>query len=159
MTQTLPAIALAALLTLGAQTADARGEGRAMLPSFEQLDPTGSGAISLQDLQAYFQANATARQDQVVTKLMEHADADGKLDADALRKGLDAMRAERRAEMGEHGRRGADREGRGERREMGARLFERMDANNDDKVDAAEYAAFAERMSEHQGRRGWGWRN
>jgi hypothetical protein len=34
-----------------------------------------------------------------------------------------------------------------------------MDANNDDKVDAAEYAAFAERMSEHQGRRGWGWRN
>ncbi|MFN4056724.1 MAG: hypothetical protein ACK4HW_00890 [Roseinatronobacter sp.] len=159
MTQTLPAIALAALLTLGAQTADARGEGRALLPSFDQLDPTESGAITRADLQNYMQGSMTARHDQFIAKLMEQADADGKLDADALRKGLEAMHADRRAALDQSGRRGGAHRGNHDATEMGARLFERMDTNKDGKVDAAEYAAFTERMSEQRGRRGWGWRN
>lgn len=157
MTQTLPAIALAALITLGAQTADARGEGHAALPSFDQLDPAGTGAITLADLQTYLQAQRAGRQDQVIAKLMEQAGPDGKLDEAALRQGLEALRAERMAELGQSRRHGGP-----DQAEMGARMFARMDANDDGKVDAEEYGAFASRMAEHRGegrrgehRRGW----
>lgn len=123
-----------------------------------------------------------ARADTAAARLMEAAGEDGLLSAEELSAVLDAQRADRgqgfdRGERGERGEgraeRGGDRDDRGKRGEhradrggerrgggdrmdpaqMGARLFDRVDANNDDVVDMSEYAAFAERMAERMDRR------
>lgn len=159
MQLTLPLLAVVTALGLSATTADARGENRAILPSFEELDTNQSGSITLEDMQAHFAGRVAARQDQVIARLMENADADGKLDAEGLRRGLEALRNEQRAALGER-RRGHEHGQRAnapEQGEMGARMFQRIDANNDGVIDAAEYEAFTTRMAERTEQRGRGW--
>lgn len=141
---------------LGSMPADARTAERPSLPGFEQLDRDQSGTITLEDFQTHLQTMRSERQDQVVEKLMEHANADGMLDADALRAGLDALAEDRRAAMSGH-RRAQGASARGQRAEFGQRMFDRIDANDDGVVDAQEYEAFMDRMqtrmTRHEDRR------
>ncbi len=167
MKTTLPVLAALAALGLGATMAQAQRADRPAMPTFEQLDTDQSGSVTLEDFQAYAATRVSTRQDEAVAKLMERAGTDGKLDEAGLRAGLEAMREEQRANMGErmregrgghgedHGRKGRhDRAERGgERGQMGARMFSRIDTNDDGSVDAAEYEAFTTRMSERMAER------
>ncbi|MGY6704184.1 hypothetical protein [Roseinatronobacter sp.] len=140
----------------GTLSAEARTAERPAMPGFEQLDRDQSGTITLEDFQAHLQTMRTGRQDQIVEKLMEQANDDGMLDADALRAGLEALAEDRRAAMSGH-RRSQGAGPRGERAEFGQRMFDRIDANDDGVVDAQEYEAFTERMqtrmTRHEDRR------
>ncbi|MCH8465290.1 MAG: EF-hand domain-containing protein [Roseinatronobacter sp.] len=128
------------LAAAGAATgASAAGQGRMGLPSFESLDSAGTGQISPEQFQALMQAP----QERLVARLMEQANDDGLLDEAALRAGLASLRPEAR---------GDDR--RAERaQDRGARLFSRIDSNNDGVIDAEEYARFTDRMEERSEKR------
>ncbi|MDD7969579.1 hypothetical protein [Roseinatronobacter alkalisoli] len=126
-------------------TADARSTGRPAMPGFEQLDHNQSGSITLEDFQTHLQTMRSDRQDQIVTKLMEHANDDGLLNESALRAGLDALAEDRRTAMTGQ-RRARDASPRGDSAEFAERMFGRIDANGDGVVDAQEYDAFTERM-------------
>lgn len=179
MKKTLPVLAALAALGFSATMADARGSERPAMPTFEQLDSNQSGSVTLEDFQAYFASRVSDRQDEMIGKLMERAGEDGKLDEAGLRAGLEVMRTERGEAMDDrmrdgrkgHGRDHGDkrRDKRADRRaergqmgvpgQMGARMFGRIDTNDDGSVDAAEYEAFTTRMAEWMERRGAGPRN
>jgi Ca2+-binding EF-hand superfamily protein len=130
--------ALIGVLMLAATGASASGQGRmGMLPDFETLDSAGTGQITPEQFQALLQAP----QDRMVARLMEQANEDGLLDEAALRAGLATLRPE----------------GRGSEN-RGARMFSRIDSNDDGVIDADEYARFTARMAErgekHQKPRG-----
>jgi Ca2+-binding EF-hand superfamily protein len=125
--------------------ASASGQGRmGMLPDFETLDSAGTGQITPEQFQALLQAP----QERMVARIMEQANADGLLDEAALRAGLASLRQGAQAD-----------DTRAERRaERGARMFSRIDSNDDGVIDADEYARFTARMAEraenHQKPRG-----
>lgn len=141
MTRTLPIFLGALALVALPVVADARGmgQGPAMMPAFDTLDRDGSGTVTLEDFQAAIGAPQGAAHDQMVARLMQEADAEGKLDEAALRAGLDAFATERR-----EARRDA----------MQTRLFARIDANDDGVISAEEYESFTNRMAERMERRG-----
>lgn len=141
MTRTLPVFLGALALVAVPMVADARGmgQGRAMLPGFEALDSDGSGAVTLEDFQAAISNPQALARDQLVARLMQEADADGKLDEAALRAGLEAHSNERREAR---------------RTQMQTRMFERIDTDGDGVISAEEYEAFTTRMSERMERRG-----
>lgn len=137
---------MAATLALGAVQAQANNDARRggfPLPEFGELDANQSGSFTRDDLTAFLQNRGTW-QDRIVARLMEQADADGKLDEARLRAGLQAM-ADARAPRGGN---------RMDPERMGARMFDRIDANDDGVVDADEYAAFRDHAAERMGRRG-----
>lgn len=115
--------------------ASASGQGRmGMLPDFETLDSAGTGQITPEQFQALLQAP----QERMVARIMEQANADGLLDEAALRAGLASLRQGAQAD-----------DTRAERRaERGARMFSRIDSNDDGVIDADEYARFTARMAE-----------
>jgi Ca2+-binding EF-hand superfamily protein len=130
--------ALIGAMLLAATGASASGQGRmGALPDFEALDSAGTGQITPEQFQSLMQTP----QEWMVARLMEQANDDGLLDEAALRAGLASLRPE--------GRGGENR---------GARLFSRIDSNNDGVIDADEYARFSDRMTEraekHQRPRG-----
>ena len=133
-------LAACAVLMLPAM-AEARGpgQGAAMLPGFEVLDTDGSGVVTLEDFQAALEDPRAAQREQMVARLMQEADADGKLDEAALRDGLTAYAAELREAR---------------RASMQARLFGRIDANSDGVISAEEYEAFINRSAGRMERRG-----
>ena len=137
---------MAATLALGTLQAQAKNDGRRAgmpLPEFGELDRDGTGSFTRDDLTAFLQERGNW-QDRIVARLMEQADDDGKLDEARLRAGFQAM-ADARAPRGGN-RMDAER--------MGARMFDRIDANNDGVIDADEYAAFRDRAAARMGRRG-----
>ena len=117
----------AAIGALMLMTAPATAQTRMSMPSFEQLDPASSGSLSLDAFQAGLQQHRVAAQDQMIERMMEHADENGMLDEAGLRAALADMRAERRTDMA-------------------ARLFSRIDRNDDGVIDAEEYARFTDMM-------------
>lgn len=133
-------IALAGPAAAFGPGSDARKPAPVMLPGFEALDSTGSGSVTLEEFQARLQTGA-ARQEAVIAGLMQHADESGRLDEDALRAGFDTMRQARQDQT------------RAQRGTMGARLFARIDVNEDGVIDAEEYEAFTTRMAERMERR------
>lgn len=146
MTKTIPTLAIIAALGLGLglSAASARGMDRPALPTFEELDIQKKGALTLEDMQQYFASRQSARVDEMVAELMKQQSG---LDEAALRAAIEGMMGQRRAEAGTKMRRGADGE-------MGARMFQRIDANSDGSVTAEEYAAFTAKVSERmEGRR------
>jgi Ca2+-binding EF-hand superfamily protein len=151
MTQTIPTLAIitALGLGLGITSASARGMDRPALPTFEELDTQKKGAVTLEDMQQFFASRQGARVDEMVASLMKQQSG---LDEAALRAAIEGMMTERRAEAGNKMRRGDDTE-------MGARMFQRIDADKDGSVTAEEYAAFAAKVSDRMenrrdGRRG-----
>lgn len=139
MTQRVPIILSAfALLALPAM-AEARGMGQgAMLPGFDTLDTDSSGAVTLEQFQTALSDPRAAMQEQMIARLMQEADAEGRLDEAALRAGLAAYREERR-----EARSAA----------MQARLFARIDADGDGVISAEEYEAFQNRSAARMERR------
>lgn len=140
MTQKLAMmLGAAALLALPAM-AEARSMGQgAMLPGFDTLDADGSGQVTLEQFQAGLGAPGAAMRDQMIARLMQEADAEGKLDEAALRAGLEGYVEERRAARAAV---------------MQERLFSRIDADGDGVITAEEYEAFATRSAERMERRG-----
>lgn len=141
MTQRVPLTLAACAVLLLPAMAEARGpgQGAALLPGFEALDADGSGAVTLEDFQAALDDPRATMREQMVARLMQEADAEGRLDEAALRAGLSAYADERR-----EARRAA----------MQARLFGRIDANDDGVISAEEYDAFISRSAERMERRG-----
>ncbi len=133
-------LAVCAVLMLPVM-AEARGpgQGAAMWPGFEALDTDGSGVVTLEEFQAALEDPRAAQREQMVARLMQEADADGKLDEDALRNGLTAYAEERREAR---------------RASMQARMFGRIDANSDGVISAEEYEAFLNRSAGRMERRG-----
>jgi len=121
--------------------AEARGMGqdRAMLPGFETMDADGSGQVTLEDFQAALADPRGQTREQMITRLMQEADAEGKLDEDALRAGLQAYVTERREAR---------------REMMQTRLFARIDADSDGVITPEEYDAFRNRAAENMQKRG-----
>lgn len=142
--KTMPMMMGVLVVGLTPLMAEARGMGN--MPSFEMLDRDGSGSLSVEDFQAGLQGMRNAMHDQVIARLMEQADDDGRLDEDALRAGFAALHQEWQAR----------REGAGAARRamMQSRLFDRIDSNNDGVIDAEEYEAFLARRSERMEQRG-----
>ncbi len=140
MTQRVPIILGAfALLALPAM-ADARGMGQGtMLPGFDMLDADKSGAVTLEQFQTALSDPRAAMQEQMIARLMQEADAEGKLDEAALRAGLAGYATERR-----EARSAA----------MQARLFAQIDADGDGVISAEEYEAFQNRSAARMERRG-----
>ncbi len=144
MTRKLPLMLGALALSLAPMMAQAQGMG--MLPPFEMLDRNQSGSVTLEDFQAALEGGMGARHEHVIARLMEQADADGRLDEAALRAGFAALQEEWRTRRETGGQDG--------RAEMLDRMFARIDANDDGEISAEEYAAFGERMSDRMERRG-----
>jgi len=148
----ISALALSIALGVGAGYAHGSGGmGPRALPSFEDLDRDASGGITMDDLSAFAEARRADPMPQIRAKLMEHAGEDGLLSEDELRDGMAALRDDMTRRL----RGDAERD----RAEMGQRMFDRVDANDDGVVDAEEYAAFTDRMAEpmeKRGKRGWG---
>lgn len=142
--KTMPMILGVLVVGLSPLMAEARNTGG--MPAFEMLDRDGTGSLSVEDFQAGLQGMRGAMQDHVIARLMEQADADGRLDEDALRAGFAALHEDQRA------RREAARDAR--REVMQARMFDRIDTNNDGVIDAEEYEAFVTRRSERMEQRG-----
>ena len=142
----------AAAFGLAAPAAEARSHQMRALPGFEQLDRDQSGEITREQFLAGIQERRGQMQDAMIARLMEHADEDGKLDEAALRAAFAAFAEERMSQP----RRGPQRDARTDRGQMGARLFDRIDANNDGVIDAEEYEAFTSRMTQRMERRGQG---
>ncbi|MCC5993079.1 MAG: EF-hand domain-containing protein [Rhodobacteraceae bacterium] len=146
----------AAAFGLAAPAAEARNQEMRALPGFEQLDTDQSGAITREQFLAGMQDMQGQMPDAMIARLMEHADEDGKLDEAALRAAFAAFAEERMSQP----RRGQQRDARQDRAQMGERMFDRIDANNDGVIDTEEYEAFTSRMTqrmerhEHGGR--WG---
>jgi Ca2+-binding EF-hand superfamily protein len=141
---TLGTLATALVLTaLPALASNGQRAGGPFLPEFGQLDRDGSGSFSRDDLIAWFQERGAGWQDQIVARIMEQADEDGKLDETRLRAALSAM-AESRLQA--QAARGPG--------QMGERMFSRIDRNNDGAVSADEYAAFLERAQRGRDQRG-----
>lgn len=137
---------LATALILGALPAMASNGQRAggpLLPEFGQLDRDGTGSFSRDDLIAWFQERGAGWQDQIVARIMEQADEDGKLDETRLRAALTTMAETRLQAQGPRGQ-----------GQMGERLFNRIDRNNDGAISAEEYAAFMERAQRARDQRG-----
>ena len=129
----------AALLALPAM-AEARSMGQgAMLPGFDMLDTDNSGAVTLEQFQSALSDPRALMREQMITRLMQEADAEGKLDEAALRAGLAGYTTERR-----EARAAA----------MQARLFARIDADGDGVISAEEYEAFQNRSAPRMERRG-----
>ncbi len=102
-------------------------EARMGLPPFERLDTDGTGEVT----RDAFLAQIQGPPEQMVERIMQHANAEGLLDKEGLRAGLAEAQAQ----------------GRGHRREdRVSRLFARIDRNGDGVIDAEEYGAFAERL-------------
>lgn len=141
MTRTLPIFLGALAIVAVPMMADARsmGQGHGMLPGFETLDRDGSGDVTLEDFQAAIENPQVLARDQLVARLMQEADTDGKLDEAALRAGLEAYSTERRESR---------------RTQMQTRVFQRIDADGDGVISAEEYESFTTRMSERMEQRG-----
>ena len=140
MKQRFPMILGAAALVALPAMADARGMGqRAMLPDFDMLDTDSSGSVTLEQFQSALSDPRAAMREQMITRLMQEADDDGKLDEAALRAGLEGYRTELR-----EARAAA----------MQTRLFNRMDADGDGVITAEEYEAFQNRAAPRMERRG-----
>lgn len=110
-------------------TAPAIAQSRMAMPSFEQLDTDGTGSLSPEAFQHGLQQHRDAAQDQMIARMMEHADENGMLDEAGLRAGFADMRTERRADMA-------------------TRLFSRIDRNDDGVIDEQEYQRFTEMMGQ-----------
>lgn len=136
-------IGAAALLAALPALADSRDTGPrrgAALPAFETLLPEGAETLSLAAFQDAFKGLRGQRSDALVARLMQEADEDGRLNEEALRRGLAA-----------HG----DELRQGQRGQMQARLFQRMDRDNDGEISRAEYEAFTTRMGQARERGNW----
>lgn len=144
----------AAAFGLAAPAAEARNQQMRALPGFEQLDSDQSGAITREQFLAGVQGARGQMQDAMIARLMEHADENGMLDEAALRAAFAAFAEERMSQP----RRGQPRDGRPDRAQMGERLFDRIDTNNDGVIDAEEYEAFTSRMAQRIERREQGGR-
>ncbi len=123
---------LAAMLgALMLVTAPAAAQTHMSMPSFEELDTDGSGALTQEDLQAGMQAQREAMHDEMISRIMQQADENGMLDEAGLRAGLADLRPEPRSDR---------------RAEMASSMFSRIDRNDDGVIDAEEYARFTEMM-------------
>lgn len=159
------------------------GAGPRAALEFSALDTDGDGHISRAEftagVQALRQSAGAARLDQIAAEMMTHANADGMLGAEELRGALEAMAADRQDRMTEmraarqDNRAGRHAEGHDERRaERGAdrqmrrggpdarsaesrltRMFDRMDADGDGMLSAAEFEVAQSRMAAHADRR------
>lgn len=141
MTRRFSMILGAMAVTMAPMVAQAQGMG--MLPSFEVLDSDQTGSVTLEDFKALGGVQGL-RQEQIIARLMEQADEDGRLDEAALRAGMVALEDDRRAQIE------ARRQDR--RAQMMERLFARIDSNNDGEISSEEYEAFAGRMAERMDR-------
>lgn len=131
--------ACAVLMLPALAEARSMGQGRAMMPGFETMDAEGSGQVTLEDFQAALADPRGQMREQMITRLMQEADSEGRLDEDALRAGFEAYVEERRDAR---------------REAMQTRMFERIDADSDGVITAEEYEAFRNRAAEHMQRRG-----
>lgn len=131
--------ACAVLMLPALAEARSMGQGRAMLPGFEAMDADGSGQVTLEDFQTALADPRGQMREQMIARLMQEADSEGRLDEDALRAGLEAYVEERREAR---------------REMMQARLFARIDADSDGVISAEEYEAFRNRGAEQMQRRG-----
>lgn len=163
MKTTLLVAAIAAGITLAASAEAREGHGdrgerggaRIEMPTFEELDANGDGAVTTDEINAAMQARADARFAEMDT------DGDGALSAEELVAQADADRAARMAERiaghiekadtngdgllqpDEVGARSEDRSGPG-----AERMFERFDADDNGSLSAEEFAQALERMAE-----------
>lgn len=162
-TKTLIAASLIAAVAGTAALADG-SRGRGMMPAFDfsAADTDQSGGLTRDEFAAYLQGLQGAVQGQRAQALVEAGDADGDglLSAEELQVALASQRDGMRERMGERrqGREahaGRGQEGRGgEGRERGqARMFDRIDANGDEVIDAEELAQAMARMQERMGER------
>ncbi|PWG16212.1 EF-hand domain-containing protein [Salibaculum griseiflavum] len=146
---------LIAALTAGfalTVSAEARGFGaghgpKAQMPSFEEMDLDGNGALTAEEMRAAMQARMQARFEAADT------DGDGGLSAEEMTAMMQARMANR---MERHLDR-ADENGDGllqieEMQAMGGKgsrdgaMFDRLDSNGDGTLDAEEFAALQDRM-------------
>ncbi len=144
MTRKLPLMLGALALGLAPMVAQAQGMSR--LPAFETLDSDQSGSVTLEDFAGALSDLQSAGQERMITRLMEQADDEGRLDEAALRAGIASLQDEWR---GQRAARNPER-----RAQMLERMFDRIDANDDGEISAEEYAAFTARMAERTERRG-----
>ena len=133
---------------------------------FTEIDTDGDGLLSRAEVEAHIQARIDAwhtgsdaawqaRVERMVEQLMDHADADGRLDADALRTGLLAMMDTRRSTAGTGTR--ADRHRRGGmdvRSSWIERMFDRIDSDGDGTITRDEFDAAMAQMGQRRHMRG-----
>lgn len=164
MKTTLLVAAIAAGITLaasGAQARDGHGDraSRMQMPTFEQLDANGDGAVTPDEITAAMQAGASDRFAAADTN------GDGGLSVEEMTARADADRAERMAERATRRLEAADTNGDGllQQSEIAEamdgrrgpnpdRMFDRADADDNGSLSAEEYAAAAERMQDRGGR-------
>lgn len=166
-TKILVTAALIAAVAGTAAFADG-SRGRGMMPTFDfsAADVDASGGLTREEFGAYLQTLQGTAQAGRAAALVEAGDTDGDglLSVDELQTVMTQMRervgerggdrdgerhGRQRAESGERGEHGSDRRARGM-----ARMFDRIDANSDEVIDAEELAQAQARMQERmEGRR------